>query len=133
MWPCVKATDSQMISRQDLAMRGEKPRKIQHHWVQDVVADNLREAMANDPLERSPEKLGKEAGVGRKSVERLRDGKNSTLTTLGAVADVLGIDPARLLVRKRTEKATNVKEFPAYPSLLDKSARKSLVRKKRSE
>ena len=130
MWPNVKATDSHSGYGLDLAMaRGERPRKIQQHWVQAVVAENIQEAMANDPLKRSATELGAAAGVGRKSVERLRDGKNSTLTTLGAVADALGLDPARLLVRRRTgssvEPAKGVTSMPGYPKMLDTAVKKS--------
>jgi DNA-binding Xre family transcriptional regulator len=82
-------------------MRDERHRQIRHHWIQDVVKDNLQEAMKKDG--RSAEDLAQAAKVSRKSVERLRDGKNSTLTTLGAVADQLGIEPVDLLrVRFRT-------------------------------
>lgn len=80
--------------------RGERPRKIKHHWIQDVVAENVRTALEKSG--RSPADVGTKAGVGRKSVERLRAGKNSTLTTLGAVADELGKDPLEFLVRQRT-------------------------------
>lgn len=137
----VKAKDGHMTYGLDLAMaRGERPRKIQQHWIQAVVAENVREAMDNDPLKRSASELGIAAGIGRKSVERLRDGKNSTLTTLGAIADVLGIDPARLLVRKRTgsstEPAVSVISLPGYPKMLDgvvkKSERNVRDRKKRT-
>lgn len=96
------ATDSHTLYGLDLAMRGERPRKIDYHWVLDVVSDNLKARMEKDG--RSAAKLGQDAKVGRKSVERLRDGKNATLTTLGAVADALGCEsPVELmLVRQRT-------------------------------
>lgn len=81
--------------------RGEKPRKIDSHWVLEVIAENLAEKMKKDG--RSARQLGKDAKVGRKSVERLRAGENSTIITLGAVADQLGVSPAELMmVRKRT-------------------------------
>lgn len=111
----------------DLDMsRGTRPRKIQHHWIQAVVAENVREAMQRDG--RSPARLAKDAGIGRLSVERLRDGQNSTLTTLGAVADALGMEPRLFMVRKRTESAAptppTITPFPSYPKMLEPEVRK---------
>lgn len=141
IWTCVKSRDRHLASRLHLDMaRGTRPRKIQHHWIQGVVAQNVREAMERDG--RSPARLAKDAGIGRLSVERLRDGENSTLTTLGAVADALGMEPRLLMVRKRTEEApvapSRVAQFPTYPSMLgrdgevNKSETKVRDRKKRT-
>lgn len=82
-------------------VRAERPRRVKHHKIQDEIAELLQAARDRDG--RSPAKLGEDAKVGRKSVERLLAGKNSTLTTLGAVADQLGLTVMLVqVVRKRT-------------------------------
>lgn len=114
--------------------REERPRKIQRHWIQAVVAENLKAAMSKDG--RSAAKLGADAKVGRKSVERLRSGDNSTLTTLGAVADALGMkSPVELmLVSQRTiqhESQSNVRELPTFPRMLGDRGATKVARKVR--
>jgi hypothetical protein len=107
--------------------RGERPRKIQHHQIQDAIAKDFKEEMEQRGL--SPEKLGKLAKVGRKSVERLMAGQNSTLTTLGAVADQLGLE--LLVVRKRTARTTLVSGDAAaqHRTPSDSSAKRNRVGK----
>jgi transcriptional regulator with XRE-family HTH domain len=77
--------------------RGE--RKVAPHWIKAVVAENVNALMKQKGI--GAKRLAEDSKVGRKSVDRLRAGKNSTLDTLGAVADVLGVQPANLLMPPR--------------------------------
>jgi hypothetical protein len=77
MWPSSRPKIAMLITGYIGPMsRGERPRKVKDHWIQDVVAENLKSAMAKDG--RSPAQLGAAAKVGRKSVERLAKGENAT-------------------------------------------------------
>jgi transcriptional regulator with XRE-family HTH domain len=76
-------------------------RKVEPHWVREVLKENVSALMAQKEI--SSSQLGKLAKVGRKSVDRLRSGENSTLDTVGAIADVLGVEPAELL-RERSRR-----------------------------
>jgi hypothetical protein len=75
--------------------REEKPRRIQSHWLLEAVAKSVAEAVEKDG--RSPRDISRAAGLGEKAVERLIAGDNTTITSLGAIADEIGIHP-RLLV-----------------------------------
>jgi DNA-binding Xre family transcriptional regulator len=77
--------------------RGE--RKVAPHWIKVVVAENVNALMKKRGI--GAIELAKLSKVGRKSIDRLRAGKNSTLDTLGAVADVLEVQPANLLMPPR--------------------------------
>jgi transcriptional regulator with XRE-family HTH domain len=76
-------------------------RKVEPHWVRDVLKQNVSNLMEQKRL--SAVQLGRLAKVGRKSVDRVRAGENSTIDTIGAIAEVLGVEPADLL-RERTRR-----------------------------
>jgi transcriptional regulator with XRE-family HTH domain len=82
-----------------LGMGTRGKRDVQAHWIRAVVAENLRARMEEKGL--TADQLGKLAKVGRRSVDRIRKAENTSLDTLGAVADVLETDPAALMIPKR--------------------------------
>ena len=124
--------------RLNLAMgkRGERSKAVTEHPMLKVVAENVETALGG----RSSEQIAKLAEVGRKSVDRLRQGRNPTLGTFFAVADALAIKPERLLVRKHTDAATQdpkLAKLPEYPSMLGSPGdparkKKPVVRKSRA-
>ena len=66
--------------------------------MRETVAENVRIAMQRAGLRAID--LAERAKVGRRTVNRLLNQENSTLDTIGAVADALGLEPFELLVKK---------------------------------